>query len=113
MRKMDDLEELRRKRVNELRRAKQLAIQQQFDQTAKLEQEVAQLEDFVKKYLTKEALLRYGNLKAGQPEKAVQLLVVLTQAIQSRQLGIIDDVILKKILIKFSEGKRDFNIKKV
>ena len=68
------------------------------DQKLGLESIVKRLEIIVKQFLTKDALVRYGNLKAEHPEKAVQILVILGQAAQSGKLKEkIDDEKLKEL----------------
>jgi len=102
------LEELRRKRIEELQRSSQ----SQMQETAKLQQQVEQLESFVKQAFTKEALERYGNLKTAHPEKAIQLLAILGQAIQQGKINQVDDAQLKEILLKLTPEKKDFNIRR-
>jgi len=105
---MDELEGIRRRKLEELR--KQQLNQMQEEQ--QLQQQVQQLEEIVKQVLTKEALERYGNLKAAYPDRAVQLLVILAQAIQSGQITKIDDDMLKEILKKLTPKKKEFKIKR-
>ena len=78
-----------------------------------IQQKVEELELVVKQSLTKDALERYGNIKAASPEKAIQLLVVLGQAIQAGQIQQIDDSKLKEILMQITPEKRDFKIKHI
>jgi programmed cell death protein 5 len=109
---MEELEEIRKRKLAELRRQQLERMQQQASEEEQLQQQVQQLEMIVKQALTKEALERYGNLKTAFPDKAVQLLVVLAQAIQSGQISKIDDNILKEILKKLSPQKEAFKIKR-
>lgn len=111
--KMDELEEIKKKKLGELRRSQLEQLQQQAGEEEQLKQQIQQLEMIVKQAFTKEALERYGNLKTAFPERAVQLLVILTQAIQSGQITKIDDNTLKGILKKLSPEKRDVKIKRV
>ena len=110
--KMDELEELKRKRLEELKKQQESEINDQINEQAQLQQQIEQLEAVVKQIFTKEALQRYGNLKAANPEKAVQILVVLGQAIQQGQIQQIGDAQLKEILKKLTPEKREFKIKK-
>jgi len=103
---MDELEEIRRRKLEELQRKQ---IQQQFQEDAQLRQQVEQLEQAVRQSLTKEALQRYGNLKTAHPEKAVQLLVILAQLIQGGAERI-DDEMMKKILIRLAPQKKEFKL---
>ena len=47
------------------------------------QQQVQQLEAIVKQRMTKEVMQRYGNVKAANPQKALQLIAILGQFIQS------------------------------
>jgi DNA-binding TFAR19-related protein (PDSD5 family) len=108
---MNELDEARKKKVEQLKRlhdqsAHQMQEQQQF------QNQVSQLESVVRQVLTREALSRYGNLKTAYPEKAVQVLAILAQAIQSGQISKVDDNLLKEILKKLEPEKRKFTLKK-
>jgi DNA-binding TFAR19-related protein (PDSD5 family) len=82
------------------------------EEQMQLQQQVQQLEMLVKQRLTKQALERFGNVKAAHPEKAIQLLAVLGQAIQSGKIEEIDDDQLKEILMKLTPEKKEFNIRR-
>lgn len=71
----------------------------------------AQVEQLVKQHLTKEAIQRYGNIKAAYPQKAMQVVAVLAQAIQEGQVSVVDDKMLKSLLEKM-QTKVEFNIRK-
>ena len=109
---MDELEEIRKRKIRELRERQLGQIQQQAQEQEQMQQQIAQLETIVKQVFTKEALERYGNLRTAYPDRAVQLLVILAQAIQSSQIAKIDDDALKQILKKLTPGKKEFKIKK-
>jgi len=102
---MDELEELKKKKLAEIQQASQ---NQQEEQ-----QQIEQLESVIKQIFTKEALERYGNIKAAHPEKAVQVLVVSGQLIQERKIQKIDDNTLKEILKQLTPEQKDFKIKRV
>ncbi|MAE42264.1 hypothetical protein CMO93_00710 [Candidatus Woesearchaeota archaeon] len=110
---MNELEEIKRKKLEMLKQQQAESMQQQAQEQQQLQQQIQQLEAIVKQALTKEALERYGNLKSAFPEKAVQLLVILVQALQSGQIKNIDDNALKEILKKLTPEKKDFKIKRV
>lgn len=79
-----------------------------------LQQQIQQLEFIVKQKLTKQALERFGNVKAAHPEKAIQLLAILGQAIQTGKIeDQIDDDQLKDILMRLTPEKKDFNIRRM
>ena len=109
----DELEELKKKKLMELQKQQQSAMQQQMQEEAQLQEQLQQLEAVVKQYLTKEALIRYGNIKAAHPEKQVQLLAVLGQLIQAGQIKEkLTDEQLKEILKKLTPEKKEFKIKR-
>jgi len=110
---MDELEDIKNRKLEDLKNSQLEQLQQQSQEEEQMKQQIAQLEITVKKALTKEALQRYGNLKAGFPEKAIQLLVILAQALQSGQVTKIDDDNLKEILKKISPEKKEIKIKRV
>ncbi|MBS3126310.1 hypothetical protein J4453_02610 [Candidatus Woesearchaeota archaeon] len=106
----DDLEALKKRRLEELQRSQQDAFQQEMQERQQLEQQVQQLESMVKPIFTKEALSRYGTLKTAHPEKAIQLLVVLAQAIQQGQIKQVNDVQLKALLKQMTPAKKGITI---
>ena len=107
---MDELEAIKRRKMQELRRKQLEQMQHQSQEQEQLQQQVQQLEMMVRQALTKEALERYGNLKTAFPEKAVQLLVILAQALQSGQIKTIDDETLKEVLRRLTPKKKEFKI---
>lgn len=109
---MSDINEIRKKRMEELQKL-QDQNQNSQQEEMQMQQQIQQLESIVKQALSKEALERYGNLKAAYPDKAVQILVVLANAIQQGQIKEIDDNTLKEILKKLSPKKKDIKIKRV
>ena len=105
---MPSLEEIRKRKLQQMMAAQNENTQQQ----AQLQEQIAQLEMAVKQHMTKEAVLRYGSIKAAHPEKAVQSLVVLSQLLQSGRLEKIDDITFKKILEQMAPKKREIKITK-
>jgi len=84
------------------------------DEQIKLQQKFQQLETLAKQYLTKEAINRYGNIKAAHPELAVQVVALIIQAAQSGQLKEkITDSELKQFLLQIKEPKREFKLKRI
>ncbi|MBN2566587.1 hypothetical protein JXB02_00705 [Candidatus Woesearchaeota archaeon] len=107
---MDELEELRRRRLAELQEQEVARAQQQASEELELQRQVEQLEAVVKARLTKEALSRYGNVKTAHPDLAVQVLIILAQAIQQGQVNEVDDILLRTILEKIAPKRRDFTV---
>lgn len=110
---MDELEKIRKKKLEKLQQMQNNEVQNQASEESQAKEQIAQLEMMVKQVLTKDALIRYGNVKAAHPEKAMQLLAVIAQGIQQGQVQNIDDETLKQILIKLTPQKKEFKIKKV
>ena len=110
---MTDLEELRRRRIAELQQQAQAQEMQALNEQIQLQRQVEMLETIAKQKMTKEAITRYGNLKSAHPEKAIQLLAILAQAIQQGQLTEqITDEKLKNLLIQLEPPKKEFKITK-
>ena len=111
---MPTLEEIKRKKLEELMRFQQEKLQQQANEQSQVQQQIEQMEDIVRQFFTKEALARYGSLKIAHHEKALQLLLILFQAIQKGQIqGKVDDSTLKKILEQLTPKKKEIKIKRV
>ena len=111
---MPTLDEVRKRKLEELMRLQQEKLQQQAQEQAQVQQQIEAMENIVRQFLTKDALARYGNLKAAHKEKSLQLLVVLFQAIQKGQVqGRIEDSLLKKILEQMTPKKKEIKIKRV
>ena len=109
---MDELGVIKKRKLQELRRKQLEDMQQQTQEQQQLQQQIQQLEIMVKQALTKEALERYSNLKTAFPDRAVQLLVILAQAMQSGQITKIDDNTLKELLRRLTPEKKEFKIKR-
>jgi len=109
---MSEIDDIRAKRMEELQKLQQQQSQPSSEEE-QMKEQIHQLESIVKHAMTKDALARFGNLRAGHPEKAIQLLVVLAQAIQQGQIQKVDDNTLKEILKKLTPKKKDIKIKKV
>ena len=89
-------------------------LHQHGQEQAQIQQQVEQIEEVVRQFLTKEALERYGNLKTAHQDKSLQVLLVLFQAIQKGQIkGKIDDSTLKKVLEQLTPKKKEIKIRRV
>ena len=107
---MTDLDELKRKRMEEMMQLQQSEV---FQEQIQLQKQVEMLETIAKQKMTKEAISRYGNLKSAHPEKAIQIIAVLAQAIQQGQITEhITDEKLKSMLIQLEPPKKEFKITK-
>jgi len=107
---MSELEDIKRKRLQEMMAQQQ---SEAFKEQIQLQKQVEMLESIVKQKMTKEAISRYGNLKSAHPEKAIQILAVLAQAIQQGQITEqITDEKLKALLMQMEPPKKEFKITK-
>lgn len=104
---MDELESIKLRKLAELQ---QQSMQHSVAEEQQLQQQIEQLDAIVKQKLTKDALQRYGNIKVAHPEKALQLIAVLGQLLQSNRIDMIDDAMLKNILIRLTPEKKGFTI---
>lgn len=69
-------------------------------------QKLQQLENIVKQYLSKEALLRYGNIKTVNQEKALQIISILAHLIETQQIKEkLTDEQFKNLLLNLKEEK--------
>ncbi len=99
----NELDQIRQRKLEMLQRQDQAAAQMDEEQQAR--QQIGALEAFVKPKMAREALTRYGNVKAAHPEKAVQLLVVLARLIQAGRIDSVSDLQMKELLKKLSEPR--------
>jgi len=110
---MPTLDEIRRRKLEEIMQLQQEKMQQQSQEQAQAQQQLEYIENVVKQFLSKEALMRYGSLKAAHQDKAFQVAMILFQAIQKGQVkSKIDDLTLKKVLEQLTPVKRDIKIQR-
>lgn len=109
----EDLEEIKRRKLEELKR--QLAYQQALQEQEEIERE--QIEEERRRILsiilTNEARERLARIKMARPEYARAIedqLIILAQS--GRIKNKIDDAQLKSILAKLAQSRRDIKIKR-
>ncbi len=106
----EEIEELRKRRLLELRR-RLAQEQQQIETQQRIEIEKQAL---LRRILTSDARQRLTNLKIVKPEFAAQLELQLIQlAQQSRISTPITDEQLKEILIRLQSSRRETKIRRV
>ncbi|HLD86596.1 MAG TPA: DNA-binding protein [Candidatus Nanoarchaeia archaeon] len=104
---MSELDEIRRRKLEDLKRSQS----QKSNHEQKIDQQIEQLESMVKPLFTKDALTRYGTIKAAYPDRAVQVLLVLAQAAKKGQVSQVDDKLLKDILLQLTPKQRETKIR--
>ncbi len=108
------IDEIKRKKLEELQNKILQEQNQQLQEELKLQQQIELLENIAKQYLTKEAIQRYSNLKLVYPEKAIQVIALIAQYAQSGQLKEkIDDLRFKELLKQLDSPKREFKVKRI
>lgn len=109
---MSEIEELRRKRMQELMREQASGQAQQEMQARLQEQEVErQIKVILGQIMSPEARSRLGNIRTARPDFARQVEVLLIQLYQSRRLpDRLSDEQFREILGKISGSKREMNI---
>jgi programmed cell death protein 5 len=106
----DELQALRRKRVEELQRRQQDAAAEQKQRDAM----DAQMQAAMRQILTPEARERMARLKIAYPDVAASVEQQLIGLAQSGRLDrMIDDVTLQQILQKILPERRDIKIKRI
>ncbi|MBI3051160.1 hypothetical protein HYY74_01755 [Candidatus Woesearchaeota archaeon] len=101
----NELDQIRQRKLEMLQRQYQDQAAAQIEEEQQARQQIGALEAFVKPKMAREALTRYGNIKAAHPDKAVQLLVVLARLIQAGRMDSVSDLQMKELLKKLSEPK--------
>ena len=105
----EELEELRRKKLQEL---KQQVTQQQIAEAQKQDFEARKYQ-IMRKILSQEGRQRLENIRIVKPEFAQEIEFQLIQLAQAGRLrGPLSDVAFKKLLEQLSGKKKDFKIKK-
>ncbi len=101
------IEELKRKRMQQLSQQNSQEIQEQLQ----LQQQIQQLEIVIKQYLSNEAITRYSNLKVAHPEQAVKALATIAQGIEHGYIKEkLTDEQFKSILKQISPEKKEFKL---
>ena len=106
----EELEEMRRRRLLELRRR----LAQEQEKAQRVEQIEMQRQALLRRILTTDARSRLTNLKIVKPEFANQLELQLIQLAQQGRVELpITDEQLKEILVRLQSGRRDIKIRRV
>jgi programmed cell death protein 5 len=108
---MSDLDELRRKRMEELQKQAMISENQQIQQQQMQQEMEMQKKQVMMQILTPEARSRLANIRLTKPEFVDQIELQLIQLAQSgRVQNKITDEQLKDLLKRLSGQKREINI---
>ena len=108
---MSDLDELRRKRMEELQKQAVASENQQLQQQQMQQEMETQKKQIMMQILTPEARSRLANIRLTKPEFVDQIELQLIQLAQSgRVQNKITDEQLKDLLKRLSGQKREINI---
>lgn len=102
---MDELTELRKRKLELYQQQYTAALQSKGEEAEQMHQQIQQLEVVMKQMMSSDALQRYGTVKLAHPEKALQALVVLAQRVQAGGVGVIDDSLLKNVLLALNNKR--------
>jgi len=112
---MPSIEEIRRKRLEDMqsRSNLQTQLQAQITEQSKIAEQISMLENFVKQFMTKEAISRYNTLKIAHQELALQSIALIAQAAHGGQIRAkLTDTEYKEILRHLQTGKKEFKFLK-
>lgn len=87
-------------------------MSEELRQQQELQKRIAEMDSAVKTLMTKEAVQRYTNIKIAFPEKAINLLILLSQRIQKGKTDEINDEEVKYYLKMMENPKRETKINK-
>lgn len=88
--------------------------QQDLNEQVKVQQQILQLENMAKQFLSNEAIARYGNIKSAHPQKALQVIAVIAQLAQQGKLREkLSDEEFKQLLIELEPQRREAKIARI
>ncbi len=83
----------------------------EVEEQKKIQQKILEIESLAKKYMTQDAITRYGNLKSAHPQKALQAIALIAQLVSQNKIEEkINDQQFKALLMKLEPEKRDTKI---
>lgn len=85
--------------------------EKELEEKSKLEQQILQVETLAQRYMTQEAISRYGTLKSAHHEKALQAITLIAQLVSQSQIKEkITDQQFKNLLLRLEPEKRETKI---
>lgn len=110
---MPDIEEIRRRKLEELQRQIEAQEQAQLEEELERQQFEIQKRAILRRILTHEARSRLTNIKMVKPEYAEQIELQLIQLAQTGKLrGQITEEQLKKMLLQIEGKRREIRIRR-
>jgi DNA-binding TFAR19-related protein (PDSD5 family) len=97
--------------IDEIKQKRLQKLMQQQNETLKLQKQLGILEQNIKKHMSQEAYSRYSNIKLAHPKKAIHVLILINQAIETKKVAQIDDSSFKQLL-KQLQNNTEFRIKR-
>ncbi len=83
----------------------------EIEEKKKLQEQILQIEITAQKYMTQEAISRYGTLKSAHLQKSLQAISFIAQlAMQNQIAEKITDEQFKQLLLKLEPEKRETKI---
>ena len=83
----------------------------EVEETKKIQEKILQIESTAKRFMTQEAISRYGTLKSAHKEKAFQAIAVIAQLVSQNQITEkITDQQFKQLLMKLEPEKKQNTI---
>ncbi len=77
-----------------------------INEQLRLQQQIAAIEELGKRFMSREAISRYGNLKTAYPELAISVMAMIAEAVKSGQVNAkIDDIMFKDMLKRIKESR--------
>ena len=109
-----ELEDMRRRRMQQLQQQLQSQVQEQMQQQLQEEEVARQIKAIVSRIMTPEARQRLANIRLARPMYARQIEILLIQLLQAGKLPQkIDDALLLELLKKIGGSKRETQIKRL
>ena len=83
----------------------------EYQENLKTQQKIMEIENVAKRYMSGEAISRYGALKSAHPQKAIQAIALIAQLGSQNEIPEkINDEQFKNLLLKLEPEKKETKI---